>query len=35
LAMRDETFFISRQIGSERSDNRRQDAADAFGHGFL
>ena len=27
--MRDETFFIRREIGSERSDNRRQGAADA------
>src|SRR2546421_6985435 len=35
LAMREETFLIRREIGSERSDNRRQDAADVLGHDFL
>src|ERR1700730_11212016 len=36
LAMRDETFFIRREIGSERSDNGRQYAADTrtLNHGF-
>src|SRR5438045_1539213 len=33
--MRDKTFSIRREIGSKRSNNRRQDAADALGHDFL
>jgi hypothetical protein len=33
--MRDEPFVIRREIGLERSNNRRQHAANALGHGFL